>query len=296
MRSAVRRRGGVATLVAVAVAAAAITVLPVQAIDAEAAVPDAAGCTITDATVTWGFKESFRSYISGSIAKGAWEPFGGVGYETPVFTWTGGAGSFDPGSGTGTIAFPGGIRFSGHGGLLDTTVQNATVEIAPGSGRVLVDLVGVSMDSALAGDRTAVTSPRVPLVTLDLAGMSVDAADGGGMITLTATDAATAITAEGFEAFGNYETGTPFDPLTFTASGSCAAPTVTATPAAPTGSPATAETPAPRGQESSGGGSPAPVIAAVAVALVAVVGGTTAAVVATRRAREGSRSAGGPDA
>lgn len=251
-------------------------------------------CDITDATITWGFKESFRSYISGSIAKGAWEPFGGVGYETPAFTWTGGTGSYDPATGAGSIAFPGGIRFTGHGGLLDSTVQNATLELAPAAGRVLVDLAGVSMESALAGDDTVVTTPQVPLVTLDLAGL--ESTVSGDALTLAATDAATAITDEGYAAFGNYETGTAFDPLSFTASGVCAAATPTAEPS-PVVDASPAADAAEVGDDESGssGALPVALIAAIGGALVATVGGTTAAIVAARRKRR-EASADGPSA
>jgi hypothetical protein len=241
-------------------------------------------CDITDATITWGFKESFRSYISGSIAKGAWEPFGGVGYETPAFTWTGGTGSYDPVTGAGSIAFPGGIRFTGHGGLLDSTVQNATLELAPAAGRVLVDLAGVSMESALAGDDTVVTTPQIPLVTLDLAGL--ESTVSGDALTLAATDAATAITDEGYAAFGNYETGTAFDPLSFTASGVCAAATPTAEPSPVIDASPVADA-AEAGDDESGssGALPIALIAAIGGALVATVGGTAAAIVAARRKR-----------
>ena len=251
-------------------------------------------CDITDATITWGFKESFRSYISGSIAKGAWEPFGGVGYETPAFTWTGGTGSYDPATGAGSIAFPGGIRFTGHGGLLDSTVQNATLELAPAAGRVLVDLAGVSMESALAGDDTVVTTPQVPLVTLDLAGL--ESTVSGDALTLAATDAATAITDEGYAAFGNYETGTAFDPLSFTASGVCAAATPTAEPSPVVdASPAADAAEVGDGESGSSGALPVALIAAIGGALVATVGGTTAAIVAARRKRR-EASADGPSA
>ena len=58
---------------------------------APASVPEGA-CEVQDVSITWGFKESFRSYISGSIAQGSWEASGDVGYEIPHFTLTGGTG------------------------------------------------------------------------------------------------------------------------------------------------------------------------------------------------------------
>lgn len=299
MRSAARRRAATTVPVAASMAVAALVALtasPAVAADRPAlasaqtatatatATAASNACTITDATVTWGFKESFRSYISGSIAKGAWEPFGGVSYATPVFTWTGGTGEFDPATGAGTLSFGGGIRFTGHNGLLDSTVQNATLTMSGGSGQVLLDLSGVSMDSALAGDDTVQTHTQVPLVTLDLAGMTVDRS--GETLTLSATDAATAITAEGFEAFGNYEAGTAFDPLTFTATGECAAETPEPTPE-PT-EPAADEaavTNTSNSADSSDDASPAALVAVIVSSVGAALAATVAGIFAVRAAR-----------
>ena len=304
MHSATRRRAAVATLATTAAlsfsavlpaaaSAAALGTTPTTPTVLAAAAPES--CTITDATVTWGFKESFRSYISGSIAKGAWEPFGGVTYATPAFTWTGGTGEFDPATGAGTVTFPGGIRFTGHGGLLDTTVQNATLSIAAGSGQVLVDLAGVSMESALAGDDTVETQTQVPLVTLDLAALTVEQSDE--TLALTATDAATAITAEGFEAFGNYETGTAFDPLTLTATGACAAPTPTPD-ATPEATETEAAVDASDAETASGDGPPAALITVIVSSVAGAIAATVAGIVgvrAARKRREAAAAASGDD-
>ncbi len=65
----------------------------------------AEGCPVDDATLTWGFKETFRSYISGSIANGEWTVADGATYETPDFGWSDGTGAYDPDGGEGLIAF-----------------------------------------------------------------------------------------------------------------------------------------------------------------------------------------------
>ena len=87
---------------------------------------------MTDASLTWGFKETFRSYISGTIANGEWTVADGATYETPDFGWADGVGSFDPSTGEGTISFDGSIRFTGHGGVLDTTVSNPQLRLLGG--------------------------------------------------------------------------------------------------------------------------------------------------------------------
>lgn len=198
----------------------ALAAAPVAA--AEPAAVAAGACTVDAGQLSWGFKESFRSYISGTIANGSWAPVAPATYTTPDFGWPAAGGSFDPASGTGTVSFTGAIHFTGHGGLLDTTIANPTL-VLPGDGtaQLLMDVSGVTMDDALAGNTGNVhTSAQVPFVSLDLGAvpLTVDAA------TVSATAVPTAITAQGFAAFPNYETGTAFDPLTVTFALACAAP------------------------------------------------------------------------
>ena len=87
------------------------------------------GCVVTDATLTWGFKESFRAYIDGDIANGEWTTSGGATYETPEFTWSDGQGHYDPETGDGYVDFAGSVRFTGHDGLLDTTIADPSLNI-----------------------------------------------------------------------------------------------------------------------------------------------------------------------
>lgn len=253
--------------------AVALALLPATA---ATATTTSVACAVTSADLAWGFKESFRSYISGSIAHGSWEPVDGADYTTPQFSFTGGTGEVDPAAGTGEVSFGGGIVFTGHDGLLDTTIANPTLEI-DGTGAVLrLDISGVSMEDALAGSTEAATVEQVPFVSIDLGGATVGA-DG----SLSVADAPTAITEEGFAAFPNYETGTPFDPITITIAAECATPEPVATtdaaePAEPAETPVIAAA-----SEQSGGNALPVVIASAAVA----VGGAAAPAFAVRRGR-----------
>lgn len=213
-------------LLAAAAVSAALLVPAVPATAAPTAAP-ADACEVTGGSLTWGIKESWRAYISGSIAKGAWEPLDGATYATPEFSWPATAGDIDPATGTGTIAFEGAVAFTGHNGLLQTTLANPTVVIDDAGARLLVDLSTVPMDSAMAGeqvDPTVIT--QVPLVTLDVTASALvtDAA------SVTGSAVPTVVTAEGFDAFGTYQTGTPFDPVSFAATYTCAEPEPEQTP------------------------------------------------------------------
>ena len=165
-----------------------------------------AGCLVDDATITWGFKESFRSYISGSIANGEWTVADGATYEVPNFGWADGTGAYEPSDSTGELAFAGSITFTGHGGVLNTTVANPTVRFLD------ADTAFIDLDvSGTTQDGTAVSQTGVEFVELDLTAATVETASDG---TVTITDAPAVLTDAGAAAFGTYETGEAFDPVT----------------------------------------------------------------------------------
>lgn len=163
---------------------------------ASAAAP--AGCDVAGAALTWGFKESFRSYIDGSIANGGWTTSGDVGYETPAFTWTGGEGWIA--AGEGEIAFSGSVRFTGHGGVLDVTISDPVLRFDADGGVLLLTVTGENMD----GD--AIRADAAEFVALSDLGW-------GGADALVQLGAETTLTDAGAAAFTNYPPGEAFDPI-----------------------------------------------------------------------------------
>ncbi len=161
-------------------------------------------CTVSDARLVWGFKEAFRAYIDGSIANGEWTTDGDVSYATPVFTWTGGTGGADLEAGALDVRYSGSVRFTGHGGILDTTIANPRVVVDGGRAVLLVDVKGTTQ----AGE--AVDSAAVEFGAIDLAGIT-PARDGD---VVTWTDAPVTLTAAGAAAFGTYPEGEELDPVT----------------------------------------------------------------------------------
>ncbi len=187
---------------AVLLAAGIMAVAP-----AGAAAAQAPGCDIESGTLSWGFKESFRAYIDGSIANGEWTVADGATYDTPSFGFPAESGRVDPRDPNGSIAFTGSVRFTGHDGILDTTVANPVLVVRPdGTGMLLLDVSGPTMD----GDDVTVT--EADFVDVDLTGQNLTPVDG--VITIDA--APTTLTEDGAVAFPNYEAGSPFDPLTVT--------------------------------------------------------------------------------
>lgn len=174
---------------------------------ASAALAQTPGCDVASASLTWGFKESFRAYIDGSIANGEWTVADGATYDTPSFGFPGGSGLITGLPLAGQIDFPGSVRFTGHGGILDTTIANPVLVFREsGDALLLLDVSGPTM----AGDQVSVTA--TPFVSIDLSGQDLAPVDG----VVTITDAPTTLTADGETAFPNYPAGETFDPVTVT--------------------------------------------------------------------------------
>ncbi|GAA2177008.1 hypothetical protein GCM10009847_01220 [Leucobacter tardus] len=187
--------------------AAAVLAVPTAAAAAPlAAQEQSASCAVTGGTLDWGVKESFRSYISGSIANGSWETSDGAEYETPNFRWSDATGSIDPATGTGTISFTGTVHFTGHDGVLDLTLANPTIEFE-GDGRaaLLLDAKSTDMEGEVAVDTAQEWVGDV----------AVEGALAPADDVLDIADLPTTLTNSGAQAFaGFYESGEALDPLT----------------------------------------------------------------------------------
>ena len=174
------------------------------------AVPEDA-CAVEDVSITWGFKESFRSYISSSIANGSWEVSGDVGYEIPEFTFAGSSGFLAPDRSKGEVGFTGGIVFSGHDGILETSLQNPELVVTgPREATLVLDVTGDTMEDVSVNQQNV----DFASVTWDGSWETVDADQGVWRVV----DAEVTLTQEGSEAFGTYPAGEVLDPMSFTLS------------------------------------------------------------------------------
>lgn len=159
--------------------------------------------TIKSANLGWGVRDSFRNYVRGGIANGSWE-LNGTSYSSDAFNWSNGTGTFK--NGKGSISFSGSVRFTGHHGILDTTIANPRLEINGNSGTLYA-----TMNSNDPSGK-ATNYGEVALLKVDLSGLqsSADAVSVNG--------AATTLTAEGAKAFaGFYDAGKDMAPLSFSA-------------------------------------------------------------------------------
>lgn len=159
--------------------------------------------TIKSANLGWGVRDSFRNYVRGGIANGSWE-LNGTSYSSDAFNWSNGTGTFK--GGKGSISFSGSVRFTGHHGILDTTIANPRLEINGNSGTLYATMTSNDPSGK------ATNYGEVALLNVDLSGLqsSADAVSVNG--------AATTLTAEGAKAFaGFYDAGKDMAPLSFSA-------------------------------------------------------------------------------
>ncbi|HWM33608.1 MAG TPA: HtaA domain-containing protein [Pseudolysinimonas sp.] len=181
------------------------------------------GCTVESASLRWGFKDSFRSYLDSAIANGEWTTTGDAGYETPEFSWVSGTGGRGDEDDRMLIAFDGAVRFTGHHGALATTIADPAIEVDDDSATLLLDVTGTTQDGR---DLVRVA---VPFAELDLA--AAERADGDGVIEFAGIPAV--LTPEGAHVFGTYAAGEQLDPLALTIpAGDCTATGASAVQAA----------------------------------------------------------------
>ena len=159
---------------------------------------------VSSADLGWGVRDSFRNYIRGGIANGSWD-LNGTTYSNNAFQWAKGTGSFKDGKGS--ISFTGSVHFTGHHGILDTTISNPRLEINGKTAVLYATVVGNDMDGK------SQNYGEVALLNVDVSGLQVS----GDKISISG--AGTTITAEGAKAFaGFYEAGKDMAPLSFSAS------------------------------------------------------------------------------
>jgi len=168
------------------------------------AAPSTAKREISAGTVTWGVKESFRTYVTGPIAHGEITVTGATTDADGVFRWPVTGGTYDPVAETTTATLAGTVRFTGHAGVLDLTISSPTLTLTGTSGTLTADVTSKDESSG-----KVVSYPRVVVAEVD-AGSAVSA--GGDVVAVQ--NAGTVLAAAGAPAFGGfYQAGTTLDPV-----------------------------------------------------------------------------------
>ncbi|MFI1826998.1 HtaA domain-containing protein [Streptomyces sp. NPDC020412] len=208
--SATRRPLAVAAATATAVALGATALsLPAFAAGSDAR-PTAASSSssapsyeLTEGTLDWGFKESFRKHVversegTITVADGARQAAG-----NGPFAFTGGTGVYDMSTHGVRTAFNGSVTF-------DATKYGYTIGLAD------LKLTTNRTSGFVTADVTAkgATKQDVQVAALDLTGKSPGQGAGGAMVF---KDIPATLTAEGATALGMYKAGEELDAVTLT--------------------------------------------------------------------------------
>jgi hypothetical protein len=186
------------------VIAPAAAVTPADPAPVAAAQPTCVARAVGDATLDWGVKTSFRTYISGGIANGSWT-LAGVTYSDGQYSWSGGRGTFNPEENRGLVRYSGSVSFTGHDGVLNLVLSNLAIRVtSPTQATLIADVHSTDMGGA-SSDHSGVS-----LATIALGGGTASGS------TFSVDGAATALTADGAKAFaGFYNAGDALDPISF---------------------------------------------------------------------------------
>ncbi|MEK8226200.1 HtaA domain-containing protein [Oerskovia sp. M15] len=93
--------------------------------------PVAPPVSVRPGSLQWGVKESFRTYITGPVAKGGAVASAGATVTDGTFGFRQIAGgTWKAGSSTGSANYGGTVTFTGHDGLLHLTLSNPTVDVS----------------------------------------------------------------------------------------------------------------------------------------------------------------------
>ena len=117
-----------------------------------AAAPECVARSVSGASLTWGVRESFRTYVTGPIANGSITASGVSG--SGPWTWGGGRGQFNTAKSLGGAAFGGSVHFTGHSGTLDLTIASPRVQVdGPSSGTLFATVTGADGASSRSPSR-----------------------------------------------------------------------------------------------------------------------------------------------
>jgi hypothetical protein len=188
----------------------------------------AAEAELSSGSLTWGFKASFRAYLSMGDGKPPIAASNGASINANgTFAFPVVGGSYDSATGTGTARYGGAITFSYPSHAMNIILANPTIEVTGGTAALKAD---VSLNPGTSGE---VSATQAAIATLS--STSANLVSGGSTVTGTAIPAT--LSEVGASVFnGFYTAGTDLDPISFTfgtaggGSDTPAAPSVVASP------------------------------------------------------------------
>lgn len=186
-------------------------------------------CAVSAASVGWGLKQSFRSYLTGPIAMGSWKldqvGFSGAeGGADGQFQFTADPSAVTLSGQDADIPLKGSVNLTGHLGALDITYSNMKVKVRGTTAQFIADYTSNTVSSMTAGAQVtgAKTGTQVPIAQFQL---TAPVSATGGTVTLSGPGY---ITEDGNQSLGgNYgegnNTADPIDISLDTTGADCAA-------------------------------------------------------------------------
>ncbi|MEV5598451.1 HtaA domain-containing protein [Streptomyces sp. NPDC052496] len=199
--AAIRRPLALAAAIATATTTAALC-LPSTATAAPTAGTAAPKAELTNGTLDWGVKESFRTYVTG-MAHGEITTADGARQapDNGPFTFTDGTGTYDMSTHAVATTFKGSVRFTSKAHGFDIELADLKVATQGRTGAITADVTAAGT-----------TQGDVALASLDLSAVRPGSGAGGA---LTFAKIPVKLTAKGAEAFnGMYKEGQELDPAT----------------------------------------------------------------------------------
>lgn len=179
---------------------------------------DPTSTSVTSGTIDWGFKQSFRTYVSGggSITTGG----GATKNSDGTFRFRATSGTYDTATKELTATGSGNIEFNYRAHTFVITLDQPTLTLSPTKGSLVAGLRVQIVDAATGEPKGTSTSKRITLATVDVT---------KGTRSVTAgkyswSGLPTAITAEGAKAFAADISGTGQDPTEFYSAGTALDP------------------------------------------------------------------------
>ncbi|MET7640852.1 HtaA domain-containing protein [Streptomyces sp. NPDC005438] len=217
-----RSRGRVLALSAATATVLAATALALPAYAATGATPQtatahkkaAAPITLTDGTLDWGIKKSFRDYLTGPIAGGKITVADGAKTnEDGSFQFTDGKGTYDLDTHAVSTAFQGSVHLYGHHGAIDIKLSDFKLTTEGTKGALSADVeTGTGEAKGAKAPQAKEVKQDVELAALDLTDVTPGNGEDGDM---TFADIPATLTADGASTFeGYYQEGEKLDAAT----------------------------------------------------------------------------------
>ncbi|WP_297008463.1 HtaA domain-containing protein [uncultured Corynebacterium sp.] len=194
-----------------------------QAVPAVPDTTDGGTCdAVTGASVGWGLKQSFRSYLTGPIAGGRWD-LDGVGFSGSrggadgQFQFTADPSAIRVSGSDADIPLNGSLHLWGHMGALDITYSAMKMKVRGTTAQFIADYRSNTVSSFTPGATVtgAKTGTQVPIAQFELAQPITESAANSGTVSLSGTGY---ITEDGNQSLGgNYGEGNnEADPVNIT--------------------------------------------------------------------------------